>query len=93
MHRYMRSIGFSKIADKKELQQLITNVIIEGTQRSYTSNGEDTLLAEFCRDFAQDENGAGSSIGIAVCGEFESDDKFIYDYYCSIDISLLFYKR
>ena len=81
MHRYMRSIGFSKIADKKELQQLITNVIIEGTQRSYTSNVEDTLLAEFCRDFAQDENGAGSSIGIAVCGEFESDDKFIYDYY------------
>lgn len=75
----MRSIGFSKITDRKELQKLITDVILEGTDRSYTSSGEDGLLAEFCRDFAEDSSGA--SIGIAVCGEFDSEDKFTYDYY------------
>ena len=80
----MRAIGFSKITDRKELQRLITDVIIEGTERSYTSNGNDTLLAEFCKDFASDSiNGAGISIGIAVCGEFDADDKFTYDYYFS----------
>ena len=79
MHKYMRSIGFSKITERKELQKLITDVILEGTDRSYTSNGEEGLLAEFCRDFAEDSSGA--SIGIAVCGEFDSDDKFTYDYY------------
>ena len=82
MHKYMRSIGFSKLTERKELQKLITDVILEGTERSYTSNGEEELLAEFCRDFAKEsENGIGASIGIAVCGEFDSDDKFTYDYY------------
>lgn len=74
LHKYMRAIGFSKLTDRKELQKLITNVIIEGTERNYTSNGKETLLAEFCRDF-------GTSIGIAVCGEFDNEDKFTYDYY------------
>ena len=74
MHKYMRAIGFSKLSDRKELQKLITDVIIEGTERSYTSNGKETLLAEFCKDF-------GTSIGVAVCGEFDNEDKFTYDYY------------
>ena len=31
-------------------------------------------MAEFCKDFAE-------NIGIAVCGEFDSEDKFSFDYY------------
>ena len=82
MHKYMRAIGFSKVTDRKELQKLITDVIINGNERSYTSNGNDTLLAEFCKDFTKNsENGTGFSAGIAVCGEFDSEDKFTYDYY------------
>ena len=80
MHRYLRSIGFSKLESRKELQKLITDVVVEGTERYYTSNGGDTLLAEFCKNFSED-NGSGASIGIAVCGEFDGDDKFTYDYY------------
>lgn len=82
MHRYMRAIGFSKLTDRKELQKLVTDVVVEGTERCYTSNGEETLLAEFCKDFAvSTRNGMQASIGIAVCGEFDSEDKFTYDYY------------
>lgn len=82
MHKYMRSIGFKNLTNRKELQKLLTDVIIEGTERSYTSNGEDTLLAEFCRDFTEVIEGSkDNSIGIAVCGEFDNDDKFTYDYY------------
>lgn len=74
MHKFMRAIGFSKLSDRREEQRLITDIIMNATQRSYTSNSENTILAEFCEDFAQD-------LGIAVCGEFDADDKFTYDYF------------
>ena len=74
MHKFMRAIGFSRMTDRREEQRLITDIIMNATHRSYTSNGEDTILAEFCEDFAQD-------IGIAVCGEFDAEEKFTYDYF------------
>lgn len=74
MHKYMRAIGFSNLSDRREEQRLVTDIIINATHRSYTANGEDTILAEFCEDFAQD-------IGIAVCGEFDAEEKFTYDYF------------
>ncbi len=82
MHKFMRSIGFSKLTDRRELQKLLTDVVVEGTERSYTSNGDDALLAQFCKDFTEIVEGStGNSIGISVCGEFDHDDKFTYDYY------------
>ncbi|MGN0377525.1 MAG: DUF3881 family protein [Suilimivivens sp.] len=74
LHKYLRAIGFSKLTDRKELQKLLTDIVVNGTDRAYTSNSEKTLLAEFSKDFAE-------SMGIAVCGEFDEDDKFTYDYY------------
>ncbi|MCX4343510.1 MAG: DUF3881 family protein [Kineothrix sp.] len=74
MHKYMRAIGFSELSDRREEQRLITDIIMNATHRAYTSNSEDTILAEFCEDFAQ-------NIGIAVCGEFDAEDKFTYDYF------------
>lgn len=74
MHKYMRAIGFSKLSDRREEQRLVTDIIMNAKHRSYTSNSENTILAEFCEDFAQD-------IGIAVCGEFDAEEKFTYDYF------------
>lgn len=74
MHKYLRSIGFSKLTERKELQKLLTDIVVNGTDRAYTSKGDDTLIAQFGKDFAE-------NIGIAVCGEFDEDDKFTYDYY------------
>lgn len=74
MHKYMRAIGFSKLDDRQEQQKLITDIILSATHRSYTSNGDETILAEFCEDFAE-------NMGIAVCGEFDAEDKFTYDYF------------
>ena len=74
MHKYMRAIGFSKLSDRREEQRLFTDIIMNATYRSYTSNGEDTILAEFCEDFAP-------GMGIAVCGEFDAEEKFSYDYF------------
>lgn len=74
MHKYMRAIGFSKLDDRREEQRLITDIIMNATLRSYTSNGDNTILAEFCEDFAP-------GMGIAVCGEFDAEEKFSYDYF------------
>lgn len=82
MHKYMRAIGFSKLKDRQELQKLLTGIIVEGTERAYTSCEEDTLLASFSKDLACCADGpAGASLGITVCGEFDKEDKFIYEYY------------
>lgn len=70
----MRAIGFSRLIDRREQQKLITNIILSAKHRSYTSNGEDTILAEFCEDFAD-------NLGVSVCGEFDAEDKFTYDYF------------
>lgn len=74
MHKYMRAIGFSSFESRKKLQELLTDVIMNSDRRNITMNQEDMLLGEFCKDFA-------ANLGIAVCGEFDDEDKFIYEYY------------
>ena len=70
----MRAIGFSEYTDRKKLKNLLTDTIVNADERAYTMNQEGVLLGEFCRNFAD-------RMGIAVCGEFDEDDKFVYEYY------------
>ncbi len=70
----MRAVGFSQIKNRKELTSLITSSIQNSDKRAYVSNNEGIILAEFCKDYAD-------GIGLAVCGEFDDEDKFIYEYY------------
>ncbi len=74
MHKFLRSVGFSKIKDRKELTSLITSSIQNAQKRAYVTNSENVILAEFARDYAD-------GIGVCVCGEFDDEDKFIYEYY------------
>lgn len=74
MHKYMRAIGFSEFTNRKRLKELLTDIIMNSDKRSYTMNKDEILLGEFCKNFA-------GNMGVAVCGEFDEDDKFIYDYY------------
>lgn len=74
MHKYLRAIGFSEYVDRQKMKELITDIVLHATNRVYTTNSDDVMLGEFCKDFAE-------NMGIAVCGEFDENDKFIYDYY------------
>ncbi len=74
MHKYLRAIGFSNLTDRKKLKELLTDVVMNADERNYTMNKEDVMLGEFCKNFTNE-------IGIAVCGEFDEEDKFVYDYY------------
>ncbi len=70
----MRAIGFSNFTDRKKLKELLTDTIMHADKRAYTLNQEGIMLGEFCKNFAD-------GMGISVCGEFDEDDKFVYEYY------------
>ncbi len=79
MHKYMRAIGFSRFENRRELQELLTEVVMNADKRAMTmeavsSYQDNTLLGEFCKNFAD-------GLGIAVCGEFDEEEKFIYEYF------------
>lgn len=70
----MRAIGFSNMQDRRKLRRLINGIVVDSDRREYTTNEEDIIIAEFSKDFAE-------NMGIAVCGEFDEEDKFSYEYY------------
>lgn len=74
MHKFMKTIGFSEYTDRKKLKNLIQDVVTTADRREYTLNEDGVMMAEFCKDFTD-------TLGVAVCGEFDEDDKFIYEYY------------
>lgn len=74
MHRYMRAIGFSTLDSRSKLQELLTETVMHSNRRDITRNENNVLIGEFCKDFAK-------GVGIAVCGEFDEDEKFVYEYY------------
>lgn len=74
MHKFLRAVGFSEYKDRKQIHQLIKDIVLQADERSYISNGENSLFAEFDRNFADD-------IGVAVCGEFDEEDNYSYEYY------------
>ena len=76
----MRAIGFSEYTDRKKLKELLTDVIMNSDHRAYTMNQERILLGEFSKNHtATKAKGAVESgaFGVAVCGEFDDNDKFI----------------
>ena len=73
MHKFLRAVGFSDEMKRTEYESLVQKVAIEADNRAYTSIGDDTMLAVFCKEFAP-------GLGIAVCGEFNEDNQFFYEY-------------
>jgi len=74
LHKYLRAIGFSQFTEKKQVQKLVREIILQSDERSYLAKGEKGLYAEFIRNFSDD-------IGIAVCGEFDEEDNYSFSYY------------
>lgn len=84
MHKYLRAIGFSSIKTRKEYENLIRLCVQDATKREYTTkdissaeagslSADDCMTALFYRDFAE-------GVGLAVCGEYDENNHFSYDY-------------
>ena len=75
LHKFLRAIGFSQFDTRKKIQALVKACVLDSTEKYFTENGDDTMLAEYCKDFSP-------NFGIAVCGELsDNNNKFSYDYY------------
>lgn len=84
MHKYLRAVGFSCIKNRKEYENLIRLCVQDATKREYTTKDisseesgsiqtDESMTALFYRDFAK-------GLGLAVCGEYDENNHFSYDY-------------
>lgn len=74
MHKYLRAIGFSRIKNRRQMNELVSVAVNKADERLYTSLEQDTMLAEynmFC----------GENMGICVRGEYDENNQFFVDYY------------
>ena len=46
MHKFLRAVGFSEYTEKKQIQQLIREIILHADERSYTTRNDNSLYAE-----------------------------------------------
>ncbi len=74
MHKYLRTIGFRNLKNKKELKEVLTDVIMTSSDRNYSQLDEDTKVAIMSKNISP-------SLGISVCGEFDENGHFVFDYY------------
>ena len=75
-HKFLRSVGFSNINSREELQSLISMSVKEADKKAYTtvSKGSEELYAEYHASFA-------NRMGVCVRGEYDENNKFHCDYY------------
>lgn len=74
MHKYLRSIGFSNIKNKADLKEILTDVVMTSTDRSYLQLDDNEKVAMMSKNISP-------SLGISVCGEFDDEGHFVYDYH------------
>lgn len=73
MHAYFRTIGFSELTERKELNKVIRDVVENCDRRKIVSIGEHRLFVELSKEYAYD-------CGITVCGEIDENEEFHVDY-------------
>ena len=73
LHKYLAAIGFSQIKNRKDFNELVMMCINDSSERSYTSNTDDTMLAILSKEFAP-------GVGLTVCGEYDDSNTFTYEY-------------
>lgn len=74
MHSYLKSIGFSDIEDKKQLDAVIKDVIENYDEKIVVEDRNGHLFTELSKMY-------GCDFGITVCGEYDEESHFEMEYY------------
>ncbi|MGN0363382.1 MAG: DUF3881 family protein [Bilifractor sp.] len=74
MHKFLRSIGFSKLKELDDQDRLLQDVLVHYDFKKSVVDEEGHLFAEISKEFAPD-------IGITVCGSYDEDNLFHMEYY------------
>ncbi|MGI6050871.1 MAG: DUF3881 family protein [Bilifractor sp.] len=74
MHKFLRSIGFSRLHELENQDLLLKDVLSHYDYKKIAETPEHHTFAEISKEY-------GSDFGITVCGEYDSDDLFHFEYY------------
>ena len=73
MHSYLRAVGFSKVKSRKEMQEIILDVMSTYDEKIVVENHPDGDFVEYFKNY-------GCDCGIAVCGQYDEQNEFHVEY-------------
>ena len=74
MHKYLRAIGFSQVVNRNQIEELKKYVVMNSSERIFTSHDDEFMYAQYSKDFAE-------RMGISLRGEFDEENHFYEDFY------------
>lgn len=74
MHSYLRAVGFSEIKKRRQIKEIIQDVIETYDEKNIIEDYEDGVFAEFSKNY-------GCDCGITVCGQYDEKNEFHVEYY------------
>lgn len=74
MHRYLRAVGFSNIENKKQVRELLNDVIINPNRKEFIETGRDSILVEYSKNYCP-------TCGITLRGEYDDSNNLTLDFY------------
>ena len=74
MHTYLKSVGFSEITRRKQLREILRDIIENYDEKTTVEEYEDGVFAEFTKFYSE-------GVGVSVCGQYDEDYRFHVDYY------------
>ncbi|MEE8836916.1 MAG: DUF3881 family protein [Eubacteriales bacterium] len=74
MHKFLGSVGFSKLNDLEDQDMLLQDVLSHYDYKKVTETEDHHVFAQISKEFAPDT-------GISVCGEYDADNLFHMEYY------------
>ena len=75
MHSYLKSIGFSNLVRKTDIDIILQDVIRHYDEKKVVETTDHRMMAELSRFY-------GCDVGITLCGEYDDEDNFHPEYYC-----------
>jgi hypothetical protein len=73
MHRYLRAVGFSNIENKKQVRDLMNDVIINPNRKEFIETGRDSILVEYSKNYCP-------TCGITLRGEYDDSNDLTLDF-------------
>ncbi len=74
LHTYLKSVGFSEIKKRKQLREILRDVIENHDEITLVEEYEDGVFAEYSKYYSE-------GVGISVCGQIDEFNRFQADYY------------
>ena len=74
MHQFLRAVGFSNIENKKQVRELMNDVIINPNRKEFIETGRDSILVEYSKNYCP-------TCGITLRGEYDDTNNLTLDFY------------